>query len=1155
MTQYDLPNDLSNDLPNDPPSYPPKFVTGTDALVDLLLAQAELDNRYHLNTAGFVSGYRGSPLARFDQALWQNSKQLAQANIHFQPAVNEDLAATAIYGTQKVESDPDRTVMGVFGMWYGKGPGVDRSGDALRHGNAYGTSPHGGVLVILGDDHGCVSSSMSHQSDLALMAWSMPILHPASVSDYHDVGLWGWAASRASGAWIGFKAISEVVESRAIREKKPFPEYKQPQVDPGPDGLHWRWPDLPSPKIEQRLPYKLKAIQDFARLNPIDQLLVPCQLPRALLVTVGKAHRDALEALRTGGLTPSDLAKHGIAFVHVRLVYPLSPLLSDLASQVADIFVIEEKNAVVEMLLAQHLINLPRPINLIGKHNHLGQTLLPTDIELRPSLLAPFLANWLEKHDLFLSVPLEWAISFKETTQAAPHDTPLPKRTPYFCAGCPHSTSTHLPAGSQGQIGIGCHVMAAWMDRSTGYGLAPMGAEGVDWVGHSRFISRTHVFQNLGDGTYFHSGHSAIRQSIAAGSNITYKLLFNDAVAMTGGQPLDGNMTVAQAASLMLDEGAKGVAVVTDEPAKYKRKNSLPASVKAYHRDYLDDVQKRFRDTQGVTVIIYDQTCATELRRKRKRGLIPKATRYAVINEAVCEGCGDCQIQSNCLAVIPVETSLGTKRAIDQHVCNADLSCLKGFCPSFITVECATPRIENANPRLNIAKILPQADLEQLLNALPHPTLQAADVPYEILLVGVGGTGIITTGYLIGLAAEREKYAVSLLDFTGFAQKGGEAITHVRFCQNADKLHQVRIDRGRANLIIAADLVAANGQNSLEVMSKAGTRCVLNTHETQTGAMLRNPELKLDQAGMTEILRQHCQTLHAVDAEHIAADLVGDRNQTNIVLLGYVWQLGQIPITLSSIDSAMQSLGKSAENARRAFAIGRIAAAQPDRLNQYLNIKPSQSIETLDDLILHRYQLLVEYQNEHYAQRYLSRLAQCQQIAQHVDAEVLTKTIAENLFKLMAYKDEYEVARLYVKTGFFENLRAQFDNTDKIRFHLSAPFFNRKDPRTGQRGKREYGSWIIPVFRFLAACKPLRGTVFDIFGYQEERKQERRLLLEYEQLIDFLIKKLNRNNLALCQQLAALPAQVRGFGHVKQKAIESMQERKEMLLKELVQMA
>ncbi|CDH19879.1 putative oxyreductase protein [Xenorhabdus bovienii str. kraussei Quebec] len=1118
--------------------YPSKFVTGTDALAELLLAQAELDKSHNLNTAGFVSGYRGSPLARLDQALWQHGKELAQASIRFQPAINEDLAATALIGTQKVESDPDRNVIGVFGMWYGKGPGVDRSGDALRHGNAYGSSPHGGVLVLLGDDHGCVSSSMSHQSDLALMAWSMPILHPASVSDYHDVGLWGWAASRASGAWVGFKAISEVVESSAIRESKPFPEYETPEIDSGPDGLHWRWPDLPGPQIEKRLAYKLKAVEAFARANPIDQLLAPCAHPRALLVTVGKAHRDVLEALRAGGLTPSQLAKQGVAFVHVRLVYPLSPLLSDLASQVTDIFVIEEKSAVVEILLARHLINSQKNIKLIGKHNHLGQQLLPADIELRPSLITPLLSGWLNKLDLFLSVPLEWA------TKTTPHDLTLPKRTPYFCAGCPHSTSTRLPDGSQAQIGIGCHVMAAWMDRNTGFGFVQMGGEGADWVGHSPFINRPHVFQNLGDGTYFHSGHLSIRQSVAADNRITYKLLFNQAVAMTGGQPLDGNLTISQIAALMLAEGVKEVAIVTDNIDKYQDKNLLPAKVTLYQRDYLEEVQKRFREIAGVTVIIYDQACATELRRKRKRGLEPKATRRAVINELVCEGCGDCQVQSNCLAVIPVKTPLGTKRKIDQHVCNSDLSCLKGFCPSFITVE-------NANPRHDLSKIIPQGDLDKLLRELPQPTPIISDNPYEILLVGVGGTGIVTAGNLLAIAAEADNYSVSLLNFTGFAQKGGEAITHVRLCHDMNKLHQVRIDRGRANLVIAADLVATTGQNSLTVMSKNATKCVLNTHETQIGIMLRAPTLNLDHPKMMTTLHQHCQTLNSIDAEIMAADLVGDRNQTNIVLIGYAWQLGKVPITLSAIDHAIQALGNAADSARRAFHIGRIAAVQPDILNERLHIKPQKSIKTLDDLIMHRYQFLVDYQNERYAQRYLSRVAQIQLVTQQIDAEEIAKAVAENLFKLMAYKDEYEVARLYAKSDFFENLRSQFDNTDNIRFHLSLPLFNRKDPRTGERGKREYGTWIIPIFRVLAACKPLRGTMLDIFGYQEERKQERNLLLEYERLLDFLIEKLNRDNLAICQQLAELPDQVRGFGHVKQKAIKNMMERKEALLEEL----
>ncbi|PHM44536.1 2-oxoacid ferredoxin oxidoreductase [Xenorhabdus mauleonii] len=1118
--------------------YHSKFVTGTEALVDLLLAQAGMDETHNLSTAGFVSGYRGSPLARLDQVLWQHSKELIQANIRFQPAINEDLAASALIGTQKVETDPDKQVSGVFGMWYGKGPGVDRSGDALKHGNAYGSSPHGGVLVIVGDDHGCVSSSMSHQSDLSLMSWSMPILHPASVADYIDVGLWGWAASRVSGAWIGFKAISEVVESGAVRVGKPYPEYKIPQVDPGPDGLHWRWPDLPGPQIEKRLAYKLKAIEDFARLNPIDFLLAPCEHPKALLVTVGKAHQDVMEVLRTGGITPNELAQQGIAVLHVRLVHPLSPLLAELATQVTDIFVIEEKAAVVEILLSHQLVKLEKNVRLIGKHNHLGQKLLPADIELRPSRVAAPLAGWLQQFNLFLSVPLEWSAA---TTT---YDNSLPKRTPYFCAGCPHSTSTRLPEGSHAQIGIGCHVMAAWMDRSTGNGLLPMGGEGVDWIGHSPFINRSHVFQNLGDGTYFHSGHLAIRQSVAAGSRITYKLLFNEAVAMTGGQPVEGNITIPQIASSMLAEGVSEVAVVTEDLGKYKDKNILPAKVKLYGRDYLEDVQKRFREIVGVTVIIYEQACATELRRKRKRGLIPKAPRRAVINESVCEGCGDCQVQSNCLAVIPTKTPLGTKRKIDQHVCNSDLSCLKGFCPSFITVE-------NANPRPDLSRIISSDDLEKMISQLPQPILPSVDNPYEILLVGIGGTGIVTAGHLLANAAQIDNCSVSLLNFTGFAQKGGEAITHVRLSRDRSKLHQVRIDKGQADLVIAADLVAATGQNSLEVMSRGLTKCILNTHETQVGTMLRDPILDLDHPKMLNTLHQHIQTLRSIDAEIMASHLVGDRDQTNIVLIGYAWQQGKLPIALSSIDIAIQELGHAADKARRAFHIGRIAAEQPDILQERLGIHPKESIKNLDDLIMERYQLLVEYQNEQYAMRYLSRIAQVQIATQQIDAENLTKSIAENLFKLMAYKDEYEVARLYTKTGFFDNLRSQFDNTDDIRFHLSVPLFNRKDPRTGQRGKSEYGPWIIPVFRFLARCKSLRGTAFDVFGYQEERKQERNLLLEYEQLIDFLIGKMDYNNLATCQKLAELPDQVRGFGHVKQKAIKNMMERKEILLKEL----
>ncbi|KMJ46376.1 2-oxoacid ferredoxin oxidoreductase [Xenorhabdus khoisanae] len=1118
------------------------FITGTEALVELLLAQAAIDKTRGINTAGFVSGYRGSPLGGFDQTLWRRNKELVEAGIRFQPAINEDLGATALIGTQKVETDPERKVSGVFGMWYGKGPGVDRSGDALKHGNVYGSSAHGGVLVVAGDDHGCVSSSMSHQSDLAMIAWNMPVLHPASVADYKEIGLWGWEASRISGAWVGFKAISETVESgTTLRRSDMQKEFEYPtNIDQGPDGLHWRWPDLPGPQVEQRLKYKLKAVEDFARLNPIDRVLSPCNEPHALLVTVGKAHNDVLEALRVGGLTPYHLAAHGISWVHVSLVFPLSPLLRELAPQVEHIFVVEEKAAVVEMLLARYLFNTTKShlIALSGKRDPNGRVILPEDIELRPSRVVQPLAGWLSQFGVSLDIPLEWSMSVGKQYPM------FPKRTPYFCAGCPHSTSTRVPDGSHAQPGIGCHVMAAWMDRNTGGGSVQMGGEGVDWIGHAPFTGREHVFQNLGDGTYFHSGHLAIRQSIAAGSNITFKILFNDAVAMTGGQPIDGVMSVPQIAALTLAEGVKAVAVVVEDIKKYRKDNSLPPGVSFYHRDHLETVQREFRETKGVTVIIFDQACATELRRRRKRGLAPRAKVSAFINDHVCEGCGDCQVQSNCLAIIPIKTPLGQKRAVDQNTCNSDLSCLKGFCPSFIT-------IEGAESKKDITKVISQAELEMMVRELKYPVVISQDEPYEILLAGIGGTGIVTAARLLAHAAEQDGNVVSALNFSGFAQKGGEVLSHVRFCRKKEALHQVRIDKAQANLVIAADLVVGVSMASLEVMSSSSTACVANTHETQTGAMLRDISLQLDEERMFKTLHSHCRHFKSTNANIIATHLVGDHDQENIVLLGYAWQLGFIPVRLHSMELAIRGLGKVFQSALTAFHLGRVAAVHPEIIHSYLADSKESLPKSLDDLIVHYRNFLSEYQNPAYANRYVEHIERVRAATSIFNDERLTRVVAENLFRLMAYKDEYEVARLFVETDFLTKIKNQFGGKYKIRFHMSPPIWGRKDARTGQRGKVALGPWLIPFLRVIAKARFLRGTAFDLFGLQKERKMERQLLSDYEKLINHIVHIVTLDRFSLCLQLAELPSQIRGFGYVKFQAIKRVDKKKQELIAQL----
>ena len=659
------------------------FLTGTQALVRLVLEQAAADKARGLRTAGFVSGYRGSPLGGVDQEMWRAAKRLEAAGVRFQPAINEDLAAAAVLGTQRVEGDPARTVDGVFALWYGKGPGVDRAGDALKHGNAYGASPNGGVLVVAGDDHGAVSSSMPFQSDLAFLAWSMPVVHAASVAEYVPFGLWGYALSRSCGAWVGFKAMSEVVESAASVELQPPRSFSEPSgfaMPPG--GLHQRWPDLPSPRIEERLLLKLAAARAFARTNPLDRLVVAPADPRLLIVTVGKAHGDVMEALRVGGLSPERLSDAGVAVLKIGLVHPLeTSLIERLAERVDEILVVEEKAPVVERQLKEALYNAPRRPRIVGKADETGAPLIAEAAELRPSILAPMLAGRLARLGLTLDSP-----EAQRASLSPPEATRAPARSPYFCSGCPHSTSTRVPEGSEAHAGIGCHFMAVWMDRST-VGIVPMGAEGVDWTGQAPFTAMPHVFQNLGDGTYFHSGHLAIRQAVAAGVNVTYKILYNDAVAMTGGQPIDGALTVPQITRLVAAEGVTRIAVVSDDPSQYDGADGFAPGVTVHHRDDLDAVQRELREVPGVTILVYDQTCAAEKRRRRKRGTYPDPGKRVVINELVCEGCGDCQVKSNCLSVVPVDTEFGRKRQIDQSSCNMDFSCVKGFCPSFVTVE------------------------------------------------------------------------------------------------------------------------------------------------------------------------------------------------------------------------------------------------------------------------------------------------------------------------------------------------------------------------------------------------------------------------------------------------------------------------------------
>ena len=1154
------------------------FMSGTQALVRLMLEQAAADRRLGLDTAGFVSGYRGSPLGGVDQEFWKAAKHLDVARVRFQPAINEDLAATAILGTQQVESDPAREVEGVFALWYGKGPGVDRAGDALKHGNAYGSSPHGGVLVVVGDDHGCVSSSFSHQSDLALMAWSMPVLHPTSIADYVPFGLYGFALSRFSGAWVGFKAISETVEGSASIFAGERPSFRPPpDFMPPPGGLHYRWPDYPSPRIEQRLAHKVGAVRAFVRANPIDHLTVAPRRIRLLIGAVGKAHGDVMEALRVGGLGTERLAEAGIAIAKIGLVFPVSDRLRELAKSAEEVLIVEEKAPVVENQLKELLYNLPaeRRPRILGKRDEQGAPLIAADSELRPSRIAPVLAQRLAVLGLTLDV--------RQAESPEPLPPEHPTRTAYFCSGCPHSISTRLPEGSRASAGIGCHFMASWMDRETG-GLIQMGGEGVNWVGRAPFTGGTHVFQNLGDGTYFHSGHMAIRQAVAAGVNVTYKILFNDAVAMTGGQPVDGSLTVPQLARLVADEGAKRVAVVSDEPEKYGPRAFAP-DVILRHRDDLDEVQRLLREIPGVTALIYDQTCAAEKRRRRKKGLYPDPAKRVVINELVCEGCGDCQTKSNCLSVVPVETEFGRKRQIDQSSCNKDFSCLKGFCPSFVTVEGGELR-KRTGAEIAAEELLARA------TALPEPPGGLGREPFEIAVAGVGGTGVVTIGALIATAAHLDGTAASVLDFTGFAQKGGAVLSHVRLACDGNALHQARIDVGSADAIIACDLVVAASREALGLMAAGRTRIVANTREIPTGAMLRRADAKVETGLLEELLRRRLEPLASspelsrkprsgypgsiaqastgmdpgspllrssgrndtgevyasLDAHHLADRLVGDAIQANMLLLGFAWQRGLAPVSLAALDRAIELNGVAVEQNRRAFAWGRLAAAEPEFVARFAG-EEHRLARTLDAIVEKRVAFLADYQDGVYAERYranIERMRAAEQAA--LGGKQMTEAVAKNLFKLMAYKDEYEVARLHAHSGFAERIARDFEGPVKLKFHLAPPLLARKHPGESEPRKMEFGPWMLPLFRLLAKLKVLRRTAFDPFGYSAERRAERQLMEEYEALIGKLLSVLRESDPAVMLELLRLPEKIRGFGPVKERAIAAAEGRKSELL-------
>jgi indolepyruvate ferredoxin oxidoreductase len=1125
------------------------FMTGTQALVRLLAMQRARDAQAGLNTQGFVSGYRGSPLGMLDQAIWKAGKRFEQAGIRFVPAVNEELGATQVLGTQRVESDPERSVEGVFAMWYGKGPGVDRAGDALKHGNAYGSSPHGGVLVVAGDDHGCVSSSMPHQSDQLLQAFHMPVLQPANVAEYLEFGLYGWALSRYSGNWVGFAALSEVVESGSTVDLDAINERVAAWQDADAvraatghaapaDGLHYRWPDLPSLSLETRLVDKLRAVAAFAKVNSIDRHVITSAQATVGIVTCGKAHFDLMEVLRRLEISPDMLAVAGVRLYKVGLSFPLETTrMQAFAQGLTEVLVVEEKGAVVETQLRDLFYNAPAPARpvLIGKRAADGTPLVSAVGELRPSRLIEIVADWLVRHFPDNATFNDHRRHVRDFTPPAllANDADSVKRVPYFCAGCPHNTSTVVPEGSTARAGIGCHFMANWMDRDTA-GLIQMGGEGVDWVSHSMFTGTKHIFQNLGDGTYYHSGYLAIRQAVAAKATLTYKILYNDAVAMTGGQPIDGVISVDRIARQVESEGVTHVAVVSDDITQYDRiRSRFPAGTEFHDRSELDAVQRRLREMPGVTVLIYEQTCAAEKRRRRKKGELVDPARRLFINERVCEGCGDCSVQSNCVAVLPHETPLGRKRKIDQSSCNKDYSCAKGFCPSFVGVLGGALRKKSgALAGSGKAAFLKRVD------ALGQPAPHVWTGPYDLLVTGVGGTGVVTVGAVIAMAAHLEGKSASVLDFMGFAQKGGSVLSFVRLADVPERLNQVRIDTQQADAMLACDLVVGASPEALQTVRHGRTRVLANLHEVPVAESLKNPDASLKIDLLLEKLEFVAGSDHveSFDAQSLAEAFLGDSIVSNILAMGYAWQRGLIPVSLPALLHAIELNAVAVESNRLAFSLGRLAAADPKGCEALLGAPAGEAVdESLAALVARGVDHLTAYQNAAHAQRFVDAVERVRQREVSLGANTglpLAKAAARSLSKLMAYKDEYEVARLYTDGAFRAALAQQFEGDVKLEFYMAPPLIARGKGGQAPR-KLRLGGWLLPVLKLMALGKGLRGTVFDVFGHTAERRMERALAAQYEARLDELLPALSAANLKLATDIANVPQTMRGYGHVK----------------------
>jgi len=1112
------------------------YMTGMQALVRLMLEQHAADRANGLRTAGYVTGYRGSPLGGFDAELTRQARLLAESDVRFHPGLNEDLAATAVLGTQQAEAFGGARYDGVYSLWYGKGPGVDRSGDAFRHGARYGAASRGGVLLAFGDDHPGKSSTVAHQSDAALAANGIPVLAPSTLEDVITFGLYGWAASRATASWVGLKCVNETAEATASVDLDAIRRsFRVPKLEEPPGGLHGRLVfDVAGDEL-RHIRYRLPAMELFAQANGLDRVIGTPAAPLGV-VTSGKSFLDVAEALRLLGL-----AEDGpVAVLKVGQVFPIDGrAMQAFAAGRRELLFVEEKAGLLESQAAQALFNTPaatRP-RIVGKKDDAGGLLVPSHGVLDAHDVAVLIGERLAALDIG-GADLRTRVSQlkSEKRRAAGLVAARGARTPWFCAGCPHSTSTRTPEGSTAFTGIGCHTMAIWMDRNS---LPPtqMGGEGANWIGMAPYVDTGHVFQNLGDGTFNHSGLLAIRAAVAAGVSITYKILFNDAVAMTGGQPHDGGLTVGDIVRQVQAERVVRTVVVAEDPTRVSG-SPLPRDVPLHGRDELDTVQKSLRTTPGVTVLIYDQTCAAELRRRRKRGLVETPSRRVVINERVCEGCGDCSVKSNCVAVLPKPTELGLKRQIDQSACNRDFSCLEGFCPSFVEIDGAAIKVSTPE----------QFDAGRIAD-LPEPPAWDRPGVANVMVAGVGGTGVVTVGALIGMAAHLQGLRFAAYDMTGLAQKGGAVFSHLRVGPADAPDFGPRIPQGRADVLIGCDSQVAASSDALAATGKGRTAVLLNDEAAPPGAFQIGGEPGLDVQPFRSALASvvGAEAVRTLEAGVIARRFLGDAIYANLVMLGAAYQQGRLPVSAEALERAIELNGAKIEQNKLAFRLGRMAAHDPSALAPPAR-KPVAAPQSLQDLVDHRVAHLTAYQDAAYAQRFVALVDEARAAAGRAGLdERFPAAVADTYAHLLAYKDEYEVARLYTDGDFARQVGGQLTG-GRMSVWLSPPILAPRDPATGRPKKIRFGPWVFSLFHVLARMKGLRGTPLDPIGWMPERRAERQAIVDYERLVRRLCAELTGQRADAAIELARLPRSIRGYGHVKAAAAAAAARRQVELL-------